>query len=98
MNDAEGFIGEALRSIFPAETLLGIDDAAFAAMVVTYFMQIMGILQLPEFLGPSFTPFGPKLLSPWKDSSTWSVGQKETEYSKQKKTKKKTNGNKQKKS
>jgi hypothetical protein len=64
--------------------LLGIDDKAFAACVVTYFMQVMGILQLPAFLGPQFSPFGLDLLNPWKDSSTWTVaGKEESLYHKQ---------------
>jgi hypothetical protein len=32
-------------------------------------MQIMGILQMPVFLGPDFSPFGPRLLGSWKTSN-----------------------------
>ena len=38
--------------------ILIVDDDTFATAFVSLFMQVMGILQLPEFLGPSFTPFG----------------------------------------
>jgi hypothetical protein len=34
-----------------------LDDATFAAVVVSLFMQVTGILQMPAFLGPDFSPF-----------------------------------------
>jgi hypothetical protein len=57
------------------------DNQTFALVVVTMFMQVMGILQMPTFLGPSFTPFGSAILSPFRDSSTWKTGEKDTAYS-----------------
>ena len=35
----------------------GYDESMFATIYVSGFMQIMGILQMSEFLGPSFSPF-----------------------------------------
>mmetsp|Transcript_34181 Transcript_34181/g.78910 ORF Transcript_34181/g.78910 Transcript_34181/m.78910 type:complete len:317 (-) Transcript_34181:228-1178(-) len=63
-NDILGFIGPALRSavqivISQIPGVKGISDEVFAALVVSIFMQIMGILQLPQFLGPQFNPFQP---------------------------------------
>lgn len=43
-------------------------------------MQVIGILQLPMFLGPKFSPFGLDILNPWKDSSTWNVGRIDSQY------------------
>lgn len=56
----------------PVVKPLGLDDKTFAVCFVGVFMQVMGTLQLPAFLGPSFSPFG-ALLNPWKDASTWKV-------------------------
>ena len=40
------------------QEMVGIeDDRAFAMACVSLFMQVVGILQLPEFLGGSFSPF-----------------------------------------
>jgi hypothetical protein len=36
---------------------MGLDDRTFAVVVVSSFMQVMYILQLPEFFGPMFSPF-----------------------------------------
>lgn len=57
LHDQTGPIGIFLRSMLPAKTLLGVEDGEFAAMFVTYFMQITGILMLPLYLGPGFSPF-----------------------------------------
>mmetsp|Transcript_15554 Transcript_15554/g.20257 ORF Transcript_15554/g.20257 Transcript_15554/m.20257 type:complete len:320 (+) Transcript_15554:216-1175(+) len=81
-NDQEGPIGTLLRKALPFASQLGLDDATFAGIFVSVFMQIMGILQMPEFLGPSFTPFGTAILSPFMDHSTWNVGKEETAFSK----------------
>lgn len=43
----------------------------------------MGILQMPAFFGPTFSPFTEKILSPWKDSSTWNVGKVKSEWKEQ---------------
>ena len=59
-HDQEGPIGMALRSAFKVgdgALMLGLDDRAFAMVVVSVCMQIVGILQLPVFYGPSFSPF-----------------------------------------
>ena len=90
VNDREGPVGTALRgAIGPLVEPLGLDDDTFATAFVSLFMQVMGILQLPEFLGPSFTPFGSAILNPFMDASTWSVGLTETEYAKHAASKKK---------
>ena len=68
-------MGILLRRYFPVASALGLDDQTFAASFVSLFMQIMGILQISAFLGPSFSPFG-VVLNPWKDSSTWTLGKK----------------------
>jgi hypothetical protein len=36
---------------------MGLNDRTFAIVVVSMFMQIVGILQLPNFLGGSWNPF-----------------------------------------
>jgi hypothetical protein len=49
-----------LRSmISPVQDLIpGVDDnRTFAVAFVSLFMQVVGLLQLPVFLGPSFSPF-----------------------------------------
>jgi hypothetical protein len=55
----QGFIGETLREAI--DTIPGIkagfDDKKFAIIFVSAFMQITGILRMPEFFGPSFSPF-----------------------------------------
>lgn len=84
VHDTEGPIGKALRAAISSETLFGLDTAAFAALFACGFMQIMGMLHLPQFIGPQFTPFGSDLLNPWKDSAFWQVGLKESEFSKKK--------------
>ena len=60
VHDKSGPIGENLRAILaPVQELVpGVDDErAFATAFVSLFMQMAGILQLPAFLGPSFSPF-----------------------------------------
>jgi hypothetical protein len=61
-HDKAGPIGNLLRNnvIVGASDWLGIgadDPKAFATVFIGLFMQVMGILQIPAFLGPSFTPF-----------------------------------------
>lgn len=54
-NDKEGFIGTTLRSAIQSTGIQGeMEDKLFATLVVTSFMQIAGLLMLPEFFGPSF--------------------------------------------
>jgi hypothetical protein len=56
-NDKEGILGETLRSIVQATGFQGtFEDKIFAILVVSVFMQITGILMLPEFLGPTWSP------------------------------------------
>lgn len=74
-------MGSFLRKYLSIRSRLGLDDKTFAIAFVSLFMQIMGILQIPAFLGPSFSPFGVKILSPFMDSSTWIVGKGQSEYS-----------------
>lgn len=57
-NDKNGIIGVTLRNMIPSSSFpLVRDDETFAACMVSAFMQIMGLLQLPILLGPSFSPF-----------------------------------------
>lgn len=60
-NDAEGFLGTSLRAAvktFGGAVVapLGLDDRTFAHVVMAGFMLFAGILMLPDFLGPSFSP------------------------------------------
>jgi hypothetical protein len=99
VHDKTGIVGTTLRQYIYLPEILGLDDRTFAAVFVALFMQIMGILQIPAFLGPSFSPFGVKILSPFRDSTTWTVGKTESEWGKKRKRKKppkKKNGEKEK--
>eukprot|EP00536_Pseudo-nitzschia_multiseries_P000349 jgi/Psemu1/282266/fgenesh1_pg.5_\ len=54
-HDREGSMGIALRSIVQSTGIQGtMDDKLFATVVVTSFMQLSGMLMLPEFFGPSY--------------------------------------------
>lgn len=56
----KGPIGDYLRMILdllPSELTLGLSNRNFTIVVLSLFMQINGILQMPEFFGPSFNPF-----------------------------------------
>mmetsp|Transcript_40335 Transcript_40335/g.121520 ORF Transcript_40335/g.121520 Transcript_40335/m.121520 type:complete len:309 (-) Transcript_40335:328-1254(-) len=58
IHDQEGFVGKFMRRTlghYPA--MLGLDDKTFAIAFVNLFMQVVGILQLPDLLGPGFSPF-----------------------------------------
>lgn len=56
-NDKDGLLGKTLRSFVKSTGLHGeFDDKTFAVLVVSTFMQITGILMIPEFLGPSWSP------------------------------------------
>ena len=69
VHDTTGVIGTTLRNyLTPFSSslleLLGWNDASqsknnevFATVMVSLFMQIIAILQMPIFLGPSFSPF-----------------------------------------
>mmetsp|Transcript_118984 Transcript_118984/g.344141 ORF Transcript_118984/g.344141 Transcript_118984/m.344141 type:complete len:313 (+) Transcript_118984:332-1270(+) len=59
-NDKEGVLGTNLRSIVKSvvdgEQMFGLDDTTFAHVVMASFMLITGVIMLPEFFGPSFSP------------------------------------------
>lgn len=57
VNDQKGPIGIFLRSLFPTTIRLGLDDTTFAKTFISFFMQWTGLLQMQDFLGPSFSPF-----------------------------------------
>lgn len=46
----------AVHSIGDGALMFGLDDRTFAIVVTSIFMQITGIVMLPQFLGPSFSP------------------------------------------
>ena len=98
MNDREGPIGQLLRQYVPLASMLNMTDELFAAVFVSLFMQITGILRMPEFLGPSFSPFSGYIISPFMDLSTWNVGKGETECAKHQEAEKKRKKKKKKKS
>ena len=57
-HDKEGVIGTSLRSAIQSTGIQGtFDDNIFATLIVTGFMQLAGILMLPEFYGPSYNLF-----------------------------------------
>lgn len=86
VHDQEGFVGTVLRkTLVIAKTVSSLDDKTFAYCLVSGFMQVMGILQMPQVWGPSFTPFGSAILSPFFDSNTWTVGKYQGAYAKQQK-------------
>jgi hypothetical protein len=58
VHDTTGPLGTFLRHVNPIQpSSFDVDDATFMTAFVSLFMQIMGILQMPQFLGPAFTPF-----------------------------------------
>lgn len=66
VNDHAGVVGRTLRHLVdPIAIMLGFDNVstdpaarvAFGACTVSLFMQLMGVLQMPQFLGPNFSPF-----------------------------------------
>lgn len=52
----DGPIGDYMRTILQPLTM-GLSFDQFAVVVGSLFMQVWAILQMPEFLGPSFDPF-----------------------------------------
>jgi len=65
-NDEVGPIGIGLRTylgaLFGGEGVLMknvMDDENFAKIIISGFMVLVGVLQLPAFFGPSFNPFNP---------------------------------------
>jgi hypothetical protein len=59
VHDQTGPIGIALRDAVHSipGVQMGLDDRTFCVTIISIFMQAMYILQLPELLGPSFSPF-----------------------------------------
>jgi hypothetical protein len=64
VHDRTGFAGLQLRQLLsPLLVYLNFDPASeadqatFAACAVSLFMQVVGILQMPQFFGPTFSPF-----------------------------------------
>ena len=66
VHDQEGPIGTFFRRCVHSVgwIMMGLDDATFAAVAVGAFMQICGFLQLPQLLGPSFSPFNALIALP----------------------------------
>jgi len=67
-HDVEGYVGVALRAVLrplaiPIMMAMGADekeredDALFAKFMIGLFMVSMGIVRMPHFLGPTFSPF-----------------------------------------
>jgi hypothetical protein len=50
-----------LHTVGDGALLGGLDDRTFAILVTSVFVQITGILMLPQILGPSFSP----IITPW---------------------------------
>lgn len=106
-HDKTGFAGGWLRTAMsPVHGLFpDMDDKTFAVMLVSLFMQVITILQMPAFLGPSFNPFtmiGDLIIAPFAGSSSKStsaaaslakkaVAEREIESSENDKSKKKKN-------
>ena len=64
-HDKDGFLGSNLRFAIQATGIQGtMDDKLFATLVVTGFMQLSGMLMLPEFFGPSFNLLRPNRYFP----------------------------------
>ena len=54
-HDINGSMGITLRSAVQSTGIQGsMDDKLFAILVVTSFMQVTGVLMLPEFFGPTY--------------------------------------------
>lgn len=77
VRDQTGPIGSLLRrtvySLPFVHTEMGIDNETFAIVAVGFFMQVIGILQMPHFLGPTFNPFTAlvALLNPIVKNAVW---------------------------
>ena len=57
-HDVDGILGTVLRSVVYAVVPRPFeDDKTFALVITGIFMQVTGILMLPEFMGPSFSVF-----------------------------------------
>ena len=51
------FLRKAVHTIGGGALLMGLDERTFAVAYVSLFMQITGLLQLPQFWGPDYSPF-----------------------------------------
>ena len=59
-NDTKGIIGTSLRSginTYAPALKMGLSDAVFPMVLISLFMHVTALLQLPYFLGPNFSPF-----------------------------------------
>jgi hypothetical protein len=65
LHDEAGPIGIFLRQhIAPLAVGLGLDNHTFGVCFVSGWMLVMGVLRMPLFYGPTFTPFAkPRLFS-----------------------------------
>lgn len=70
VHDKTGSIGIMLRRAIPSPLRFGLTDETFAAVVVSLFMQITGILQISLFFGPDFSPFS--FVGSFFESPSWS--------------------------
>jgi hypothetical protein len=61
VNDQVGPIGIIVRktvyAVGDGALLMGLDERTFAMAFVAFFMQVSGLLQLPHFFGPGYSPF-----------------------------------------
>lgn len=57
VHDLTGPVGSWLRRSIPDAIRFGLTDDVFAAVVVSFFMQLTGFLQMTRFYGPDFSPF-----------------------------------------
>ena len=51
------FLRKSVHSLGGGALMLGLDEQTFAVAYVSLFMQITGLLQLPHFWGPAYSPF-----------------------------------------
>ena len=51
------FLRKSVHTIGGGALLMGLDERTFAVAYVSLFMQITGLLQLPQFWGPDYSPF-----------------------------------------
>jgi hypothetical protein len=77
VHDRTGPIGSLLRrtvySLPFVQDEMDIDNETFALIAVSVFMQVIGILRMPHFLGPTFSPLAAfvALLEPIVKNTVW---------------------------
>lgn len=67
VSNDQGPIGDFLRGVLGNLPLGDMDPALFVSIMGSLFMQVVAILQMPDFLGASFNPFD-FLLAPFNTS------------------------------